>query len=70
MLDAISLAVIFAEEHLAAGNILARECATVENVIDAQSKTSLAVGVEKRRRRWDVGKGRKNSVLLMVNLRG
>ena len=47
--DATSLAEISVqlEEHLAARNMFARVCATVENVIDAKLETWLDVGVEK-----------------------
>jgi hypothetical protein len=68
--DAISLAEIFVEEHLAARNMPARGCATVENVINARLKTWLDVGVEKKRRRLDVKKGKNRNVLLRDNLRG
>ena len=70
MPDAISLAVIPAEEHLPATNILARGYVTVENVINAKYRIWLVAGVEKRRRRLDVEKGRKSSALLKDNLRG
>ena len=62
MLDAIFLAEIFVQEHLAARN-------TAENVINARLETWLDVGVEKKRR-YDVKKGRNGNVLLRDNLRG
>ena len=58
------------EEHLAARNMLARGCVIVENVINARLKKWLDVGVERKRRRLDVEKGKNSNVSLRDNLRG
>ena len=47
--DGISLVRIFVEEHLVAGNVVARGCAIVE--INARLTTWLDVGVEKKRKK-------------------
>ena len=70
MPNAISPVEIYAEELWVVGNILARGCVMVENVIIVRSKIWLVVGVEKKKKRLNAGKGRKKNVLLKVNLHG